>query len=248
MSGVNLKNRLLVIGLILCITSLALFGTVNAQTITPGVSPGMVFDYHVSSYWVPSDAYDSMPQDLVELNQTSHIEVRISTVNETNVSLSIPYYFKNDTAFMSKGNVNLLTGEYYGFAAIIGANLNVGNRIHPNGADSLTILDAATRNYESGPRETNHLQITESNTSYTGTRDLYFDKATGMLVEQVDQTAQTGSSGVTRITWKLDSTFNIEGWVVPEFPVVAVIPVFLLIAAFAAIAYKKKFVTISRSL
>jgi hypothetical protein len=238
------------VGLILCITSLVFVGTVNAQTITPGVSPGMVFDYHVSSYWTTSDSYASMPQDLVEVNNTAHIEVRISTVNETNIDMAIPYYFRNDTAYMDRGNINLQTGEGYGFRAIIGANLNVGDTIHPSGTDGLKVLDTTTRTYESGSREVNHVQLIDNNQTagYVATRNWYFDKATGMLVEQVDEIVTNSPSSTSRTTWKLDSTFNVEGWVVPEFPVVAVIPVFLLVAAFAAIAYKKKFVNISSQL
>jgi hypothetical protein len=244
-SGVKLNNRLLALGLIACIALLAFVGTVQAQTITPGVSPGMVFDYHVSSYWTTTDAYASIPQDLVQVNQTSHVEVRIGDVNTTTVITASPYYFVNGTAVMDRGYVNLYTGEGLGFVAIIGANLNVGDRIHPDGEDTLTVLDTATRNYESGGRETNHVRIVDNNATagYVATRDLYFDKATGILVEQVDRTETTADPiSVSQITWKLDSTANIEGWVVPEFPVLATVPLFLLAATFAAIAYKKKLV------
>ena len=245
MIGVKLKNRLLVIGLIMCITSLALVGTVNAQTITPGVSPGMVFDYHVSSYWATSDSYASIPQDLVEVNNTAHIEVRISTVNETNIDMATPYYFRNDTAYMDRGNINLQTGEGYGFRAIIGANLNVGDTIHPSGTDGLRVLDTTTRTYESGSREVNHVQLIDNNQTagYVATRNWYFDKATGILVEQVDEIVENSPSSTSRTTWILDSTYNVQGWVVPEFPVTVAIPIFLFAGALVALVYKKKFVS-----
>jgi hypothetical protein len=248
-SGVKLNNRLLTLGLILCIASLTLVGTVQAQTITAGVSPGMVFDYHVLSYWSSSDSYASIPQDLNAVNQTAHVEVRISDVNSTHVATANPYYFNNGTNYMDRGIVNLNTGEGYGFVAIIGANLNVGDLIHPQGTDGLTILDQPNRSYESGSRATNHVRIVDNNATagYTATRDLYFDKATGILVEQVDRTETTSDPiEVSQITWKIDSTFNVEGWVIPEFPMLAVVPLFLLAATFAAIAYKKKSVNFPR--
>ncbi len=243
-SGVKLNNRLLAVGLILFIASLAFVGTVQAQTITPGVSPGMVFDYHVSSYWTSSDSYASIPQDLNEVNQTSHVEVRIGEVNETTVLTTAPYYFYNGSAYLDRGYVNLFTGEGQGFVAIIGANLNVGDTIHPNGADGLTILDSSTRNYESGSRQTNHVRIVDNNETagYTATRDLYFDKATGILVEQVDRTEINDPQSVSQITWKIDSALNVQDWVIPEFPMLTAVPLLLIAAAFAAIAYKKKLV------
>ncbi len=251
MSGVKLNNKLLAVGIILCIASLAFVGTVQAQTITPGVSPGMDFDYHVTSYWSSTDSYASIPQDLIEVNQTTHVEVRIGEVNETTVLTTAPYYFKNESAYLDRGYINLYTGEGQGFVAVIGANLNVGDTIHPSGTDGLTILDVTTRNYESGARETNHVRIQDINETagYKATRDLYFDKATGILVEQVDRTETTTDPiEVSQITWKLDSTTNIEGWVVPEFPVLTLVPIFLLAATFATIAYKKKSVKVLRSL
>jgi hypothetical protein len=244
-SGVKLNNRLLTIGLILCIASLALVGNVKAQTITPGVSAGQVFDYHVSSYWTTSDPYASIPQDLIDVNRTSHVEVRISTVNTTNVETFTPYYFINGDPVAERGNVNLLTGEGYGFVAIIGANLNVGDKLHPNGEDGLTVLDTTTRNYESGARATNHARLVDNNATggYIATRDYYFDKETGILVEQVDRTETTTSpTSVSQITWKIDSTMNVQGWVIPEFPLLAAVPLVLFATAFAAVAYKKKLV------
>jgi len=247
MSGVKLNNRLLAVCLILCISSLALVGTVQAQTITVGVSPGMVFDYHVSSYWTSTDDYASIPEELRTMNETAHVEVRISETNSTHVLTATPYYFKNESQTMDRGIVNLYTGEGYGFVAIIGANLNVGDILHPVGDDGLTILDVSTRNYESGARETNHVRLVDNNATggYIATRDYYFDKTTGILVEQIDRIETTTSpTSVSQVTWKLDSTFNIENWVVPEFPLTIMLPLILFAVTFAAVAYKKKFVNV----
>jgi hypothetical protein len=242
-TGVNLKNRLLAVGLILCIASLTLIGTVKAQTA--GVSPGYVFDYHINSYWSSSDSYASIPTDLMDINHTSHFEVRISTVNETNIEIFYAIYYNNGTQpFGTHGNINYMTGTSYGdFVTIIPANLNVGDKIHPTGADGITIKDTVTRSYESGSRVTNHVQqsATNSTTGITSTRDLYFDKVTGVLVEEVDRSDTTSPVTTSQVTWKLDSVSNVSDWTVPEFPVISLVPVFLLVAAFATIAYKKKF-------
>ncbi len=239
MNGVKLNNRLLAAGLIFCIAALTFVGAAKGQTIVPGLSAGNNFDYHVYSYWSSSDSYASIPADLLELNQTLHVEVRIHNVNATNVETFVPYYFANGTAIPQIGSVNLFTGEGYGFVAIIGANLNVGDRIHPNGNDTLTVLETVNRNYESGSRPTNHVVISETTSEYTATRNLYFDQATGILVEQVDRQDTNNPASTTIVTWKINSS-SVEGWVIPEFPALLAVPIFMIAVAFTAVAFKKK--------
>jgi hypothetical protein len=251
MIGVKLKNKLLTVNVILCIASIVLVGTVSAQSISPGVRPGMVFDYHISSYWTSADLYASIPSDLTIVNQTSHVEIRISEVNNTHVTTANICYYKDGSNTLDRGIINLYTGEVtnvfttesYGFAAIIGANLNKGDRIHPNGEDTLTILETTTRNYESGSRTVNRVRIVSNDpeSDYVGTRDLYFDKETGVLVEQIDRTETTTYPiTTTQITWKINSVSNIDNWVIPEFPLLTVVPLLLIATTFAAIAYKKQ--------
>jgi hypothetical protein len=248
----KLNNRLLAVGLILCIASIALIGTVQAQTVVAGVTAGSVYDYHVFSNWSTADSYSSIPEDLISYNHTAHVEVRISDVNTTNIATFAAYYFNNGSdPVASRGNVNFLTGSSYGdFVAIIGANLNAGDTIHPSGTDGLTVKDTVTRTYESGSRVTNHVQQTATNatTGITATRDLYFDKATGMLVEEIDRSDTTDPVSTSVVTWKIDSVTGVEGWVIPEFPTLIAVPIFLIAAAFAAVAYKKKFLKVSAPL
>jgi hypothetical protein len=199
--------------------ALAFAGVCQAQPIVSGVRGGMSFFYHVSSYWSSSDVYASIPLDFIVVNQTSCIEVKIGAVNATGVeTVTICYYNDGETDF-ERGSTNFYTGISSGFAGIIGANLGVGDRIHPDGNDTLTILDTTSRNYDSGARVTSHVRIIDNNPTdgYRGTRDLYFDKETGILVEQVDQVETTVDPiTVTRLTWKIASVFGVAGWEMPE--------------------------------
>ena len=242
MKGVKLNNRLLAAGLIFCIAALTFIGTAKGQTITPGLIAGGNFDYHVTSSWTSSDAYAYIPTDLLDINQTSHVEVRIGGVNTTNVETTSIYYYQNGTAFLLRGNVNLQTGLSYGdFVAIIGANLNSGDKIHPSGDDAITIKETVSRTYESGSRQTNHISTSVRNdtTGYTATRDQYFDQATGMLVEEVTRTVVDSPASTTTVTWKINSS-NIEGWVIPEFPALIAVPIFMIAVAVSAVALRKK--------
>jgi len=240
--GVKLNNRLLAAGLIFCIAALALVGTVKGQTIVPGLNAGDNFDYHVTSYWSSSDAYASIPGNLVDINQTLHVELRIGYVNSTNIETTSIYYYNNGTALLLRGNVNLFDGISYGdFVAIIGANLNAGDTIHPSGDDGIKIQETVTRNYESGSRPTNHISTSIRNDTggYTATRDQYFDQATGLLVEEVTRNDVDSPASTTIITWKIKSS-SVEGWVIPEFPALIAVPIFMIAVAFTAVAFRKK--------
>jgi hypothetical protein len=75
--------------------------------------------------------------------------------------------------------------------------------------------------------------------------DYYFDKQTGMLVELRDTT--TYSNPIKTITkfWKIKDS-NV--WVVPEFPSVLILPLFMIATLLAVIAYKKKRTSIMKTL
>jgi len=227
---------------------MAFIGIVQAQTITPGVKPGMAFVYNVSSHWSsPEPTYD-IPQELLIINYTSSIEIRISTVNGTHVTTANPWYFKDGTASLERGAVNLYTGEGYDFVAIISANLKEGDLIHPSGKDGLRVLDTKTRNYGSSSRATNHVCITseDATAGYKGVRDLYFDQETGILVEQKDTTEYTKYPFTTsKVTWKLVDVYGVDGWTISKTArtlqiILAAIITIAIIIAILIIVYKKK--------
>jgi hypothetical protein len=239
---------------ILCIALLSFIsvGFVQAQTITPGVKSGMAFEYTLSSYWSSSEPAYTAPQDLLTYNYTSYVEVRVSTVNSTHVTTAVPWYFEDGTSYLERGEVNLFTGGGHDFVAIIAANLKVGDLIHPNGGDGLRVLDTTTRNYGSNSRETNHVRITSENSTagYKGTRDLYFDKATGILVEQKDTTEYTTHPvSTSKVTWKLTAVSGVDDWTITNSTrtlqvILAVVAVAVIaIIAVSVVVYKKKTVT-----
>jgi hypothetical protein len=260
--GVKLGNRLLAVSAVLCVMLLMFAGFGQAQPVVSGVKGGMSFFYHVSSYWSSTDTYASIPLNFLVINQTAFIEIRIGAVNATDVETNTMCYYTDGEVDFEKGNVNLFTGVSSGFAGIIGANLNVGDRIHPDGNDTLTLSDVTTRNYESGARATTHVRIVDNDyeEGYRGTRDLYFDKETGILVEQVDQ-VETIDAPVTttRLTWKIASVSSVAGWNMPEikYPVapstsnpasglfakfcwLLFVPLLLVLVGIVLVVYKKK--------
>lgn len=227
---------------------LILAGFVQAQTIMPGVTQGMSFEYNLSCSWKSSDSsYNAaIPQNFRLINQTTCVEVRVSAVNNTHVTVATPWYFKDGTSTLERGAINLHTGDGYGFVGIIAANLNVGDKIHPSGDDGLRVLDTTKKNYGGGSRATNHIQIVSEDTAggYKGTRDLYFDKETGILVEQIDRTETTTAPFITsQATWKISAVYGVDDWVITNsFPLIPVVIVIVIVAVIvvAILFYKKK--------
>jgi hypothetical protein len=183
-------------------------------------------------------------------NFTTHVEVIISEVNRTHVTVANPWYFSDGTAILEKGAVNMVTGDGYGFVGIIAANLKVGDLIHPSGSDGLKILDTKTRNYGgSTNRATNHVRIDNEDkiNGIKGTRDLYFDKETGMLVEQIDTTETTKAPFITsQVTWKLTSVNGVDNWTVSDalstnrLLLILIIIIVVVVVAVFIVVYKKK--------
>jgi hypothetical protein len=236
-----MNKRMITITLIVCLASLIVLNTIRAQTVTPGVTPGQTYTYRVTSHWSSSDAYARIPQDLLDINNTDTIEVRISNVNETSVNTFTATYFNNGTGpIAARGTVNVQTGESTGgFVAIIGGDLAAGQRIHPAGSDTITINYTSSRTYESGPRQTNEIQIIVRNATAgaTSTVDRFFDQVSGMLVESTESSQTDSPASSSSVTWRIISS---NAWSIPEFPAILTLPIVMLAASIALIAYKRK--------
>jgi hypothetical protein len=209
------RSRVVYLLVILVFTILILaiiiftYSEMSTQTRVPGVSPGDTFTYGVSSFWNSSDPNAVVPQILLDINQTSSCEVRISEVSDSNITTFVVLYFKNGTADAGYGLVDVDTGVSYGrCVAIIAVNLTAHDIVYPLGADSITINQTVIKSYESGNRETDRIVIeyTNATTGVTGWVDSYFDKATGMLVELCETTLNSNPESTTIITWKIKSS------------------------------------------
>jgi len=214
----------------------------SALFYTPGVSLGDVFEYDVTSFWSSKDEYASIPADLVDINQTETVEVRISIVSGSNVSTFVIVYYRNETLPIGGySSVDVDTGLDNGgpFVAIIAGNLNAQDVIHPLGADYITINETVIKVYESGSRETNRILIERTNATsgISGRFDRYFDRETGILVESHETTSSTNPQTTTTVSWIIRSS-NV--WVIPEFPSALILPLFMIATMIVIIAYKKK--------
>jgi hypothetical protein len=249
---ISMNKKLWIAAFLVVLLSSTMFGTTWVKALTPGVTVGDSFIYDLTVSWNSDDQYASIPSSLIELNKTKSIEVRINNVIPPNVTTFLATYLKNGTALADRGSINLDTGlSDGGFVAIIAANLTAGDRVHPLGDDLVTINETVIKSYASGPRETNHIRIEYQNATagIAQSVDRYFDKQTGMLVEEHDVSTETktnpSSTTTTIISYNLEST---SMWTVPEFPSVLILPLFMIATLLAAIAYKNKRISITKTL
>jgi hypothetical protein len=240
--------RFIIAGILLIFLASTMVESTMASVLTPGVSMSNDFTYDVVAHWRSNEVNGTIPIDLIELNQTTSIEVRIYNVSDSNITTFTALYYKNGTADSKLGTINIDTGESYdsgAFALIIGANLTANQRIHPLGTDMIFINETVTRSYNGSNRETNRVVITYQNSTdgTTASVDRYFDKITGMLVELEETTTYANPTTTTIVSWKLKDS-NV--WTVPEFPSMLILSVVVLATTMSIIAYKKKHVLISK--
>jgi hypothetical protein len=236
----------------LCLT---MIGRAWAQTRLPGVVQGNTFTYDVTAFWSSDDPNATIPANLLEINNTEYYRVTITAVAITGVSgaevtTQSLWHFKNGTETIAVVTINLETGTKTGegFWAIVAGNLGVNDLLHPSGQDQITVNETIMRDYAGVERETNHLMLLYLGSDGTNSVehvDYYFDKQTGMLVQLNDITSYTNPSRTVTIFWKIKDS-NV--WIVPEFPSVLILPLFMIVTLLAVIAYKKTHASIMKTL
>ena len=230
-SVICMNKKLTITISLLIILCFGVVGQALAQTRTPGVKANDYLVYNITTHWNPASTSEAAPSILVDLNNTKEYNVTITGVSGANVTTNQLWDFVNGTELPYLVVWNLETAESYymtsEFEGIVGANLGVGDLLHPSGNDSLTINQTITRDYASGARDTNVVQLSSpvqnstidsatNQTTYTtiGNQDVtfYIDKATGVLVEQRSEISSLTpvESGSTVWTLKETNLWNVS--------------------------------------
>ncbi|MGB9841871.1 MAG: hypothetical protein ACPLKZ_04005 [Candidatus Bathyarchaeales archaeon] len=194
--------------LITAVIILTYFET-KSQVRVPGVSVGDTFIYDIIGFWNVSAVNTTIPQRMLDMNQTAAFRVTIINVTATMVTTRETWIFKNGTEYNSTSMVNVETGyNTGGFWPIVAANLGKNDLLHPAGQNKIAVNDTIIRHYASGPRETNYFKLKYEGRDdaygyYVAEVDYYFDKATGMLVELYDASNFISMGTQGAIWWKL---------------------------------------------
>ena len=226
-----MNTKLAITAILIALMSFAFTSQVLAQVRVPGVATGDTFTYSLVTHWASENASESVPQSFIGLNLTTKYVVSIGgIINGTIVDATHLWYLSNETnprpylytVELVSGTPNDTSGSYPPLLEnVIGANLKAGDLLHPSGNDLVTINQTITRNYASGSRPTNVVELngpitnetTDSNnqtvTQTVGYQDVtyYIDQATGILVLEnttISSTIPVVESG--SIIWTLTST------------------------------------------
>lgn len=206
---------------LLTVLCFSLAGQALAQTGSPGVEGGDYFTFSINTHWNTTNSSHTVPEYLVENNNTKWYNVSVSYVSGANVTATNTWEYNNGTTGNSRVEMEVNNGTVYfaiqglpAFQGFFPADLNMGDPIRPLANNPVRVNETVTREYAGVSREVNVVtfsyQVTDYSNSSIGDETLtfYIDKATGVLVERIDYTEfpdQTGS-----LEWKLTET-NVWG-------------------------------------
>ena len=214
----------------------SLSGAFGEMMSTVGVGQGDFFRYNYTSHYSSSDPHATIPGALAWINQTDYFMINITGVSGASVNFETNYRGLNGSSVTGVCSMNVGTGmaTISGYGGPSSANnfyfmargVGMMGRMFPSSTLSPTINDTFSMPYSGGSRLTNHY-VTNENNSLIGvynSMDIYYDQATGMMVQWRQETIQTSGTTQTNST----QTMNIRSsnvWVIPEFPPTIAIPV-----------------------
>lgn len=197
---------------------LAFTVAVSAGTVTVGVSKDQTFDYSYQILWSSTDANAVTPSNYIKLNNTQTIELTITDVSGTKLSIEKTNLLKDGTQSKVDGYVDVNTGtiEIAFGSLIVSANLNAGNLLYPSGGHAI-VNDASFRSYSVGQREINHVIFQTNEPDYTDKVEIYFDKLTGVAVSYSYESSST-ANGYTATTQETLTCTNVDTWMAAPIP------------------------------
>jgi hypothetical protein len=262
-----MKGKIFVTVFLVCaLSSMVIFG-VFAQAGSLGVKAGDNFTYSFDVVWSSTNPSKVVPTEFSDMNKTRSIHVNVTDVGLTIAYVDISKRMIDGTQVNTPGFIVVTTG--HGVEAqlfIIGANLTAGDEVYPlsegppAAAESFTITETVTLTYLGTSREVNHYHESKTDVDGTVTRDAYYDRATGILLEMtishsfvvnVDETdsehwkitqfnsVETPSDGTTDGTNGTGSTGALPDWVLYAV-IVAVVVVVAALAAVVVLRRRKK--------
>jgi hypothetical protein len=228
----NLTTIIVILFLTIISTPLVL-----AQTVTVGVNPGDTFNYSYKINWDSTDPNAIIPIQYEELNSTQFIRITIITVTGSLINVDVTRHFNNGTEQTQNGNIDVNTQvlDIPYSILIIRSDANPGEKIYPAGGHAV-LSDTATRTYSIGQVDAIRYVSPDTTGDNSEKTEIYYDRTNGVAVEYNFISQVTSGSYVTTSR----ETVLISSWVIPEFPVTAVLIILLLAIPMLLIAYKKK--------
>jgi hypothetical protein len=214
-----------------------LFGTLSLafgemMTSVVGVAGGDTFRYDYTCYFNSNDPNAVAPAGFSAINQTDYFMINVTGVSGSSVNFEAMLRGLNGSSNVGVCSMNVGTGQalisgYGGPSSFYFMARNVGmmGRMFPSATVSPTINDTVMMPYTDGTRLTNHLKTSTTQNGMMVNTDYYFDQATGMMVQWRQENIATSGTLQTNSTQMMKITQS-SVWVIPEFPISSIIPVF----------------------
>jgi hypothetical protein len=214
---INMNRRIVLFTLFSTFLLLALVMAASAQTRTVGVSVGNKFRYRATVGWSSNDTSATPDFYLGDANNTDWGEFTVAGISGTNITGQTITHYKNGTETTMSGWIDVNTGAGNATMIFISANLAAGDSLYTSSYNNWFINDTAPRTYLSGVRDTNHIDVTGLSGTVSSHYNVYWDKSTGVLVDQLR--VITNQTGTYTTTASLDvQIISSDVWIVPEFP------------------------------
>jgi hypothetical protein len=211
-----MNSKFLLAALIISLLALSTASFASAQTVTPGVSQGDVFEYSYKVNWVSTDSSAQIPSYVTDLNQTTSFQIKINGVSGTTVNAEVTERYRDGTTKTSTGFVNVQSGSIhltFGYLIIAG-NLKINDKIYPDGGDAY-INSTSTKAYSSGNRETLNYLIDAKYETSSEQKVFHFDKIKGIAVDY-SFTSIDSASGPTETFTETITNTNSYFWAVSQ--------------------------------
>ena len=223
---------------------------------TVGVVSGDVFRYSYTDYFSSNDPHATPPPIFYSINQTDYFMINVTGVSGSSVNFDTMLRGLNGSSSLGVCSMNLGTGmtSISGYGGpnsassfyFMAPNVGMMGRMFPSSTASPTINDTLMMPYAEGSRLTNHYE-TNRNATEIGlynSMDIYYDQATGMMVQWRQETIQASGTVQTNSTQMMKITSS-NLWVIPEFPTSNIAVVFIVagsVSMFVVLGIAKKWI------
>jgi len=191
-----MKGKIFVAMLLVCaLSSVVVFG-VYAQVGNLGVKTGDNFTYSFVAFWSSTNPSVVVPSLFSDMNKTRSIKINVTDASSaTFANLNVSSQMIDGTEISAPGYIDVVSGRgtREAFLFIIGANLTAGDKAYPladsvavkagAAAEPFTITETVTLTYLGIAREVNHYHESKTDENSSVTRDAYYDRTTGILLE-----------------------------------------------------------------
>jgi hypothetical protein len=145
-----------------------------------------MFKYSLVVNWNSTNPNDTVPDDLSLQNRTEYFQVNVQAVTSTTVRIEAITHYSEEYEINAPEYVDVNTGDG-NCTFVYAANLTGGNYLFPGSTRLPWVVNETVPRYyqDSGFRQTNHISVnrTDIEGQIYSLMNLYFDQATGMVVE-----------------------------------------------------------------